>query len=350
MFLLKRGSVYYVEYLDSEENRVRRVSTHQSIKRDAIKFLSDFEKNLKTQKSYKHIFLEEFEKEYSDYVKNNLSTKYHTTVKLSFRQLINFTGNIPLSRLNYPMMEKFFTETFNRTQQGAWTYYRILKSAFNRAILWDYIRQSPLQKIKLSKLPEKSNLYISETEFSLIVDTTKSEMMKDVFRFAYNTGVRLSELTNLKWSSISFNDRIIKVENSETFTTKSKKSRIIPINAILLEILQRRLPKVMDISKDAYVFSKNCVRLNNDYVSKQFKKSVIDADLNSDYHFHLLRASFISNLAKRSVPLSAIQKLVGHENIRITEKHYLSVQNETLTQAMKTLDLYSSLNNSAMVN
>ena len=59
--------------------------------------------------------------------------------------------------------------------------------------------------------------------------------------FAYNTGMRLSEITNLKWSSISFNEGIIKIENSETFTTKSKKSRIIPINSILLEVLQRRL-------------------------------------------------------------------------------------------------------------
>jgi len=338
MFLLKRGSIYYVEYLDSEENRIRRVSTHQSIKRDAIKFLSDFERNLKTQKSYKHIFLEDFEKQYSDYVKSNLSAKYYTTVKLSFRQLSSYTGNIPLSKLNYPMMDKFFTETFNRTQQGAWTYYRILKSAFNKAILWDYIKQNPLQKIKLSKIPEKTNLYISESEFNSIIEKTKSEILKDVFLFAYNTGVRLSELTNLKWSSISYSEGVIKIENSESFTTKSKKSRIIPINSVLSEILKRRLPKVMNISRDIFVFTKNEVRLNNDYVSKQFKKSVRSAELNEDYHFHLLRASFISNLAKRNVPLSAIQKLVGHENVRITEKHYLSVQNETLMQAMRSLD------------
>ena len=45
-----------------------------------------------------------------------------------------------------------------------------------------------------------------------------------------------------------------------------------------------------------------------------------------------------SLFAKRNIPLSAIQKLVEHENIGITEKHYLSVQNETLIRAMRTLD------------
>jgi len=100
----------------------------------------------------------------------------------------------------------------------------------------------------------------------------------------------------------------------------------------------------MDISKDIYLFTKNGVRFNSEYVSKQFKKSVVSAELNNDYHFHLLRASFISNLAKRNVPLSAIQKLVGHENIRITEKHYLSVQNETLIRAMETLEVNKTEN------
>lgn len=338
MFLLKRKGIFYVEYLDVEENRIRRVSTSQRIKREALKFLSEFENHLKTKKSFKHIFLDEYQKQYAEHIKTNLSAKYHTTVKLSFKQLIDFTGNIPLSKLNYSLLDKFFTETHNRTQQGAWTYYRVIKSAFNKAILWGYIQQNPLQKIKLSKLPEKANLYISEGDFNLILEKTENQLLKDIFLFAYNTGMRLSEITNLKWSSISFNEGMIKIENSDTFTTKNKKSRIIPINSILSEILQRKLPKVIDITKNIYVFTKNGVRLNNDYVSKQFKESVRSAKLNEDFHFHLLRASFISNLAKRNVPLSAIQKLVGHENIRITEKHYLSVQNETLIRAMRTLD------------
>jgi len=33
-----------------------------------------------------------------------------------------------------------------------------------------------------------------------------------------------------------------------------------------------------------------------------------------------------------------MQKLVGHDNIRVTEKHYLSVKNETLIRAMETLE------------
>ena len=49
------------------------------------------------------------------------------------------------------------------------------------------------------------------------------------------------------------------------------------------------------------------------------------------------------NLAKRNALLSSIQKLVGHENIRITEKHYLSDQNDTLIRAMQTLEVNNRL-------
>src|SRR3990172_10207294 len=107
--------------------------------------------------------------------------------------------------------------------------------------------------------------------------------------------MRIEEINKLKWSSVSFNEGIIKIENCETFTTKSKKSRIIPLNSVLLEVLQRRLPKVMDITKNIYVFTKNGVRLNTDYVSRNFKSAVREAKLHDDFHFHLLRASFISN-------------------------------------------------------
>lgn len=120
-------------------------------------------------------------------------------------------------------------------------YHTNLRAAFNYAVSRNYTESNPIQKIKLPKLPEKINLYISEIEFNSILSKTKNQILKDVFVFAYNTGMRLSELMNLKWSSVSLKEGIIKVENTETFTTKSKKSRIIPINSILSEILQRRL-------------------------------------------------------------------------------------------------------------
>lgn len=338
MFLFLRGKVYHFEYYDESENRLRRISTKCRKKNEAIKFLTDFKQNLKSKPKTNSLLLSEFKKIYLKHIEITCSNNYYESVRITFNLLEREFNNIPLSRISPSQLENYFIETYKRTKYGAKLYSNTLKCAFQKAVQWNYLIDNPLNKFKLPKLPEKANLYISETEFSSILDKADNETLKDLYLFAYNTGMRLSEITNLKWSSVSLNEGIIKVENTETFTTKSKKARIIPINSILLEVLQRSLPKVMDITKDIYVFNKDGVKFNNDYVSKQFKVAVREAKLNDDYHFHLLRASFISNLAKRNVPLSAIQKLAGHENIRITEKYYLSVQDESLIEAMKTLD------------
>ena len=126
-------------------------------------------------------------------------------------------------------LEKFLFNVFSSAKYNAKLYHTNLRAAFNFAVSRNYIESNPIQKIKLPKIPQKINLYISEDEFISILAKTGSDILKDLFIFAYNTGMRLSELTNLKWSSISLKEKIIKIENTETFTTKSKKSRLIPI-------------------------------------------------------------------------------------------------------------------------
>ncbi|MHB1686099.1 MAG: tyrosine-type recombinase/integrase [Ignavibacteriaceae bacterium] len=54
--------------------------------------------------------------------------------------------------------------------------------------------------------------------------------------------MRLGELLNMKWNWIDFQQNIIKVQNSETFTTKSKKERIIPISSTLRNLFTNQFP------------------------------------------------------------------------------------------------------------
>ena len=91
--------------------------------------------------------------------------------------------------------------------------------------------------------------------------------------------MRLNEILNLKWFSINFTNQEIKVQNTDSFTTKSKRDRTIPMNQTLLELLRNRVPKVFSIYQDEYVFSKTKgVRYCQFYVSKKFKKVVREAE------------------------------------------------------------------------
>jgi integrase len=340
MYLIRRNMIYYIRYLDRYENRLKQVSTKTTNKRQAHQFLTNFEDELKHKKKLAFISLDNFRREYLDNIKILHSAKYYDSIRKTFNNLITNAGDIPLIRLDRVKLEKFLLQTYEKAKHNAWHYYRNLRAAFNYAVNRNYIDINPLQGVKLPKIPNKLNLYISESEFDLILDKTEDKQLKDLFKFAINSGLRLGEIVNLKWSAVSFTDYSIKIESDETFKTKGNRSRIIPLNATLFDILKDRYQaKVYDFRKiDSYVFHKQKVKFNPDYISKKFKRAVRDAMLNDEYHFHLLRASFISNLAKRNVPLVAIQRLVGHTSIKITEKHYLSVQNDLLVKSMLTLD------------
>ncbi len=339
MFLFKRGKYYHLEYTDDIENRVKRISTKSIKKTQAIQFLTDFQKRIQNNHKPNHILLSAYAKRYQEHLSTNCSKKYLKTVSLSFRQLSQFTGDIALSKLTYHQLDQFTSITFKRTQHGAWTYYIALKSAFNKAVNWGYLTDNPFIRIKLPKISESAPLFIDESEFNLIVKNTECRDLKDIFITAFNSGLRLSELTNLKWSSVNLRDRTLVVQNYASFKTKNKKPRTIPLNNTLFQLLQNRLPKIIDIKLDDYLIAKYPgVPYSIEYVSKSFKKIVRKLGLNKKYHFHLLRVSFGSHLLQRGIPISTISKLLGHSSISVTEKHYTSLSIENLANAVKVLD------------
>ncbi|MFC2103072.1 tyrosine-type recombinase/integrase [Bacteroidota bacterium] len=339
MFLFKRNGIYQLEYVDESENRIKRVSTKTSRKAEALRFLTDFRKEMTAKQKPSHILLSSYAQKYRDYILTNFSKKYYDTVSLSFKQLIQYTGNIPLPKITNHQLDQFMSITFSRTQHGAWTYYRALKSAFNKAVNWGYLHSNPFTKIKLPKIAESAPLFIDENEFNLIIENTDLDDLRDIFITAINTGLRLSELTNLKCSSINFIRRNLIVKNHTTFKTKNRKPRVIPMNDTLFQLLRNRLPKIIDIELDDYLFTKYPgLPYSNEYVSKSFKRIVRKLRLNEKYHFHLLRKSFGSRLLQKGVPMSNISTLLGHSSIAVTEKHYASLTIENLSNSVKLLD------------
>ena len=92
------------------------------------------------------------------------------------------------------------------------------------------------------------------------------------------------------------------------------------------------------VSKNAYIFFRVVgVKLNEDFVSKQFKKAVRSAGLSEEIHFHTLRHSFASNLIQRGVSIYVVKELLGHESISTTQI-YSHLQSENLSQAVSLLD------------
>ena len=143
-------------------------------------------------------------------------------------------------------------------------------------------------------------------------------------------------MLNMKWNWIDFSSNIITVKNSDEFKSKSKRERIIPIHPKVQIILKNLFP-IGKQSGNNFVFYKYVgIKLNEDYVSKQFKKAVRDAELNDSIHFHSLRHSFASALVQRGASLYAVKELLGHEDIKTTQI-YSHLQKENLSHAVNLL-------------
>ncbi|MCX6169993.1 MAG: tyrosine-type recombinase/integrase [Ignavibacteriales bacterium] len=339
MFISKTKKSPFYQLTYEVDGKKTTISTKAKNRTDAHLFLIYFQKKRdgESKEQIKSISLTKFKEEYDDYIKPTKSKSYLRSINLSFKMLIAFSGDISLSRLDIHTIDKFITHTFSRTPRGASLYYRTLKAAFSKAVLWNYITENPLKKIKTPKVSKAFPVFISETELKTILENTQEEYLKDLFLTAFYTGMRLGELVNMKWSWVDLKQNQITVQCSEFFTTKSKKERIIPFNSNLKKIFMNRFPKVVSIKNDEYIFSKlPGIKFNEDFISKKFKDFVRAAKLDERIHFHTLRHSFASLLVQRGVSLYVVKELLGHEELSTTQI-YSHLQQQNLRDAVNLL-------------
>ena len=339
LVLNNKSPFYQLVYL--REGKRTTISTGTKDKTQAENFLNTFSIPLipitpKVTQT-KKILLSSFIFEYKNYVKKTYSIKYYKkAVVTSFNILQKFIPDMHLENITPKILDQFISSKASTSIYAASLYYRTLKAAFNKAVVWDYIKDNPFNKLKAPKVTKSFPVFISQVEYELILNSSINPKLNDLFSFAFYTGMRLAEILNLKWSSVNLNDKLITIKNTDTFTTKNKKERIIPINQKLFPILSNRLPKVFNLKDDNYIFSKNGIKYNEDFISKQFKKSVRAAELNDKIHFHSLRHSFASNLVQKGVSLYVVKELLGHEDIKTTQI-YSHLQQENLSKAVNLL-------------
>jgi integrase len=321
MFLSKTNKSPYYQITYTVEGKRTTVSTKTKDINEAKKFLASFSipyrKNNVVFELNNSLMLSKFRDEYINYLSQSKSNAYiERSIKPAFKFLIGFSGDILLADLTVRLLDNFINSRFKISQSSAALYYRTIKAALTKAVTWDYLTSNPLKRIKAPKVVKSIPVFISEAELIEILNHTPSQLMKNIFTFAFYTGMRLGEILNMHWDWIDKNQNLIIVKNSESFTTKSKKERIIPIHQNVKKILDQQ---VINTARN-YVFNNSAVNtINAEYVSKQFKKALRSAKLNDDIHFHSLRHSFASNLVQRGVNLYVVKELLGHEDIKTTQ-------------------------------
>jgi site-specific recombinase XerD len=338
MFLTKTKKSPYYWLIYEVDGRRTSVSTKTKIKSEALKFLQTFNIDENPKQKLSKISLTQFTQEYLTYCKSCRSQSYiERSIIPAFNKFTTFIGATDLNNISSRQVDKFVTSINSYSTASAGLYYRTLKAAFSKAVVWEYLKENPFKKIKAPKQVKSLPIFINKEEFQLILNNTKHQFLKDVFITGFYTGMRLGELLNMRWFWIDFNQNLITVKNSNGFTTKNKKERIIPIHSNVEEVLLSIYSNLKKFNDNSFVFYRYPgIKLNNNFVSKSFKKAVRQAGLNDDIHFHTLRHSFASNLVQSGSSLYIVKELLGHQDFSITQI-YSHLQQENLNKAVNLL-------------
>jgi integrase len=211
---------------------------------------------------------------------------------------------------NYLLQKKKSATTVNM-------YHRAQKSVFQSAVDNEYLLKNPFRHSQPVKQAERKISFMQKADIEKLLSVVKNETLKDLYLVACLTGLRLSEIVNLRWHQVDFQASVIQVVNDETFQTKTGRNRVVPMHNLVLSTLQKRA------QIGEYVFNKGAYKYEASYVSRYFKRCVKDAELNTDLHFHSTRHSAASLLCASGVSIFEIQKILGHSSVNLTDQRQL---------------------------
>ncbi|HSP86813.1 MAG TPA: hypothetical protein VLN45_01665, partial [Ignavibacteriaceae bacterium] len=157
MFLAKDSKSPYLQVVYFVNGKRRRISTGTSDRKEAEKFLLSFNpKSFLNQRNKiksdgadelkinNSILLSCFIVEYKKYIENTFSVKYlKKAVVPSFSVLQNKIPDMPLDMISTRIIDQFISSVAARSKFCASLYYRTLKAAFNKAVVWNYLEVNP---------------------------------------------------------------------------------------------------------------------------------------------------------------------------------------------------------------
>lgn len=276
---------------------------------------------------YSKIFLNRFEKRAAvgsyktmDATINKLK-KYHNEKPL-------FMDEITVEFIkNYQSHLLFELKNSKNTVHGN---LKRIRQIINEAIREDKfpIEDDPFRKIKLTKEPTKRT-FLTESELRKIEDLklsneNKLDLIRDMFIFSANVGLRISDILQIKWNNIEdgfFNLRMQKTRESVrvkmptkalVILKKYKKNYSNPNNYVFPFLIWKVNHKDPNIIHEE-------ISSATAYINKALKTISSQAEINKSISFHSARHTFATLLLKKGARIEYVSKLLGHSNIKETQ-------------------------------
>ncbi len=273
-------------------------------------YISSFKKYLKDDKNMSYNSIQAYERDVKDYEKYVKSKKVFDLAETSETDIAGF--------IFYLKNQGKSSATVNRKVASLRSFYSWLADK-------NYVNSNPVVGIKASKVERKKIEYLTEEEVKKILeipnDSKKGIRDKAILEIMYATGIRVSELVEIKEDDVNFKLGFV------TCTGEHGKARIIPIGKYAKDSLEKYLSTKIekDEEETRYLFEnyRGC-KLTRQGLWKILKEYGDKAEIENPMTPQILRNSFAVHMLQHGADLKSLQELMGHEDLTATQI-YLSV-------------------------
>lgn len=260
-------------------------------------------------------------------------------------------AKMPITEIKSIHIQNYINELSDRlSPKTIKNYMTIINGAFKQAVNDNIIQINPCKSITMPKYQKADMIALNRFERDLFMDFTKDNPYHDIFAFALNTGMRISEICGLTKDCIDFNKELIIVKQQlvrikgKTFldTPKTQNSnRCIPINNTTYEILKNNILS----SKNDFVFCnpytkgklyQNTLSRNaRSCFDKCYEKTKKEVYLKAN--FHTFRHTFATQWIIQGGNLTLLSKVLGHTDTSFTTRVYVQPSYDDLKNEMSNL-------------
>jgi integrase/recombinase XerC len=261
-----------------------------------------------------------FEKRYSKHT----VISYETDLVSFFDYIITQYGETPLSQLSHIYIRSWLASLKDQglTAKSINRKISSLKSFFKFQLKAGIIKQTPMAKIVSPKNEKRLPNFVADKDIKTLFDhvefpdTWQGKTERLLMLLFYNTGMRLSEVINLKDTQVNASNHTLKVLG------KGNKERIVPISPEILNEIksyQKERNEIVVESADLLLITEKGKSLSPRSVYSSVKKYLSLVTTIEKRSPHVLRHTFATHLTNNGADLNAVKELLGHSSLAATQ-------------------------------
>lgn len=261
-----------------------------------------------------------FEKRYSKHT----VISYQTDLISFFDYLITQYGETPLNQLSHIYIRSWLASLKDQglTAKSINRKISSLKSFFKYQLKAGTIKQTPMTKIVSPKNEKRLPNFVADKDIRTLFehvefpDTWQGKTERLLILLFYNTGMRLSEVINLKDSQVNSSNHALKILG------KGNKERIVPISPEILneiKIYQKDRNSLIADRYDLLLLTEKGKPLSPRGVYSSVKKYLSLVTTIEKRSPHVLRHTFATHLTNNGADLNAVKELLGHSSLAATQ-------------------------------